>query len=703
MTRTRQFYDNAARWLSRHAAVWSILIFLAAVLPRLFSPISRPHQWDERSFLFREALLNQDWAATYQQYHPGVTLMWLSALGIQLFTMRYGPITQEMWFLEVPTPPGLMETGLAYAVAPLAVAISLCIVIVYWLLTKLADRRLAIVAALLLAWDPFYLTYSRVEHVDGLLASLMFVSGLFVMLYGRTAQRRYLLGSGLFAGLAFLTKTPAIFLVPFTGLILLATQIDRLRQQDQLRSGRAWGRLVGTVSRDVLLWGATAVLLFVLLFPALWFKGDQILTEMWSNLIRRASTPHKNPIYFAGTATIQDPGPLYYLAMLAWGTTAVTLPASLVGAGIALVRGWRPQASSRVRLALAVFVYAFFFTIQMSLGDSKLFAYILPAFPALDVLAAVGLVALADGVQRWRKRARLSWGTLILTVLLGLQAALVLPLHPHFGTHYNALLGGTRVALRIFPIQDQGEGLELAATFLNQLPHSQTATASVFERNIRVFRRVYAAQTSKFMNPDHEFRVYDVHSLQRNMTEVSDDWQMAWAADQEREPLFTVVFDGVTYVWVYGEIPTAPVADGITFAPKARFGDHLQLESTIVSREVVAPGDTLTIVHYWQSDGRAAGEVKVFNHLLDESGQPVAQRDDVPMDGIRPLNTWTLGEQMEDVYQMEIPADAAPGDYYLVVGFYDPATFARMPAFAADGSRFANDTAVVGTITITAP
>lgn len=81
----------------------------------------------------------------------------------------------------------------------------------------------------------------------------------------------------------------------------------------------------------------------------------------------------------------------------------------------------------------------------------------------------------------------------------------------------------------------------------------------------------------------------------------------------------------------------------------------------------------------------------------------MAQRDAIPMDGIRPLYTWPADEQMEDVYQIDIPADAPPGTYRLGVGLYDPDTFARMSAYAADGSRFANDTAVVGTITIAAP
>lgn len=703
MIHKHRLRHTAVRRISHNRYLWSLLIFVAAFLPRLFSPITRPHQWEERAFLFREALLNQEWANTYQQYHPGVTIMWLVAIGIHFFAVRYGPITQEMWFLDVPTTPGLMETGLVYAMAPVALALSLCILVAYWMLTKLVDRRLAIAAALMLAWDPYFLTYSRVVHVDGLLASFMLVSGLSVVVYARSGRRRYLLGSGVAAGLAFLTKTPSVFLIAYTGLILLVWRGYALWRQDQQRDLGRLAHQAGLILLDLLIWGITAVILFIALWPAMWVNAAEILPEMWSNLIRHAANPHRNPIYFLGEARVGDPGPLYYLSVIGWNTTLISLPAALVGIGVALWRGWRREAGAPARTALAVFAFAFFFYIQMSIGEFKQLAYILPVFPALDLLAAIGLVVIAKSVGRRLRRPRFMGTTAVLSLFLAAQAFLVLPYHPYFGVHYNALLGGTETAQKIFHIQDQGEGLALAAAYLNQLPHAQAASAAVADRNGRTFKRAYDAQTTYFTPADADFRVYDVHNLQRNLYEWDRNWTRMKERDRQGEPLFTVVFDDVTYVEVYGEIPEPPLADGVPFTPDVRFGDHVRLAKSVLSDATVSPGETLTVVHYWQSDGEATRDYKVFNHLLGEDGTPVAQRDDFPLNGIRPLSTWTAGEQMEDVYQIKIPANAAPGEYRLGVGFYDPETFARLPAFTAAGERLANDTAVIGAVTITRP
>ncbi|MCA9933308.1 MAG: glycosyltransferase family 39 protein [Anaerolineales bacterium] len=703
MTRTDQILTHVTQWTSRHRYVWALFIFAAAFLPRLFSPITRPLQWEERSFLFREALLAHDWVNTYQQYHPGVTLMWLVSIGIQFFAMRYGPITQDMWFMRTPTPPGLMETGIVYAVAPLALVISLCILIIYWLLTQLVDRRLAVVAALMLAWDPYFLTYSRVVHVDGLLASFMLVSGLCVVVYARSGQRRYLLGSGTAAGLAFLTKSPSIFLIAYTGLILLVWQGYTLWRSNQWRSWRSVRRMVGRISLDLLIWGIVAATLFVALWPAMWVNAAEILPVMWSNLIRHAANPHRNPIYFLGESKVGDPGPLYYLSVIGWNTTLISLPAALLGMGVALWRGWRRTSTALTRVALAVFAFAFFFYAQMSIGEFKQLAYILPVFPALDVLAGVGLVALAEVIGQRIQGVKVEGGTAVLTLLLATQAILVLRHYPYYGNHYNALLGGTRTAMKIFPVQDQGEGLDIAAEYLNSLPHNQAASVAVFGRNNRTFRRIFHGQTTDYILPQTDFRVYDLHSMQRDLYDLQETWAEMRDIDMAQEPLFTVEFDGIPYVWVYGEIPTAPLSDGVTFTPDVRFGEHVTLQKTMVSSTTVTPGDTLTIVHYWQSDGEAISNDKVFNHLLANDGTPIAQRDGFPLDGVRPLSTWTADELMEDVYRIEIPTNAAPGVYQLGVGLYDPDTFARMTAVTADGQRFANDTAIIGTITINPP
>ncbi|MCB9160515.1 MAG: glycosyltransferase family 39 protein [Caldilineaceae bacterium] len=99
------------------------------------------------------------------------------------------------------------------------------------------DEKTAFAATLFLAWSPFYVALSRQLHPDGLVASLSFLALLLFLawLYAASPDgrrpRRYLVGSGIIMGLAWLTKTPAIFLVP-TGLVLMAIEWLRPRTPD---------------------------------------------------------------------------------------------------------------------------------------------------------------------------------------------------------------------------------------------------------------------------------------------------------------------------------------------------------------------------------------------------------------------------------------------------------------------------------------
>ena len=196
-----------AVWLRR----WGIplAIFLLAFLVRSIEPISRPLVWGDRAFHFSNAVLSQDWATTFQRYHPGVTVMWLSGIGLQLFSYAEGGLTADQLLGVAPTRPGTLTDSVSAAIIPLALVIAACIVLTYVLLRRLAGTRIALVTALLIALDPFHITYSKVIHPDGLLTTFMFVTALFLLLYLQHGQRRYLFFSGIFAGLSFLTKSPS--------------------------------------------------------------------------------------------------------------------------------------------------------------------------------------------------------------------------------------------------------------------------------------------------------------------------------------------------------------------------------------------------------------------------------------------------------------------------------------------------------------
>ena len=693
-------FDSA--WFQRWAI--PVLIFLLAFLPRAIYPVSRPTVWSDRAIRFSDAVLARDWPETYHSYHPGVTTMWLSAVGLRLFAWQRGLSSDQLLGVE-PTKPGTLDDAVTAGVVPMALVIALCIALSYVLLRRIASQKVAFVGSCLLALDPFHITYSKVLHVDALLATFMFTSALFLFNYVRRARWRELVLSGVFGGLAFLTKIPSLFLIPYTALIV---GMDRLLSLGPGSKGptwrREWVRRLWQLVRVLLVWGGIAAAVFVLLWPVMWVEPGRTLRRTVDRAFLHVVAAHKNPVFFNGEVTLEDPGPAFYLATMAWKTTLVTLPMACVAWAYMLLQCRRGKrgAASESRILWALTAYVIFFSVQMCLGAFKQVAYILPVFPALDLIAAFGLVRTAESIGRIRPWQRWPWVPTAFIVLgVALQAGVVLPRHPYYGTHYNALLGGTRTAQRVLPLQDQGEGLDLAAQYLNTLPRAQRASAMIHQRSGIVFKRVFAGNTTYDRIPWASYRVYYVNQVMRHLGGV--EWDAAWEADQKADPLWSVAFDGVTYVWIYGAPPAEPAAGGPEVEIGLGLGEHIQLKRVRLSAQTLAPGETLTVVPIWGSDGETEKDYRVFCHVVSASGELVAQRDDPPVYGFRPTTTWRAGEIIEDSYDVLLGADLPPGEYELSLGMYDIETMERLPAYNAAGARLPEDRIVVGKLHVEVP
>ncbi|MGB5060184.1 MAG: 6-pyruvoyl-tetrahydropterin synthase-related protein [Candidatus Promineifilaceae bacterium] len=85
----------------------------------------------------------------------------------------------------------------------------------------------------------------------------------------------------------------------------------------------------------------------------------------------------------------------------------------------------------------------------------------------------------------------------------------------------------------------------------------------------------------------------------------------------------------------------------------------------------VFPGDTVALELVWQALDTADVSYRVFVHLLDASGNLVAQSDAVPDAWTRPTTGWLRGEFIHDRHHLTLPADVLPGTYTLRVGWYE--------------------------------
>lgn len=89
-------------------------------------------------------------------------------------------------------------------------------------------------------------------------------------------------------------------------------------------------------------------------------------------------------------------------------------------------------------------------------------------------------------------------------------------------------------------------------------------------------------------------------------------------------------------------------------------------------------GDILRLTLYWETLHKSEVEYKVFAHLLGPDGEILTQQDGFPAGGARPSTTWEPAETLVDKYAIILPTRAPAGEYSLEVGWYHPDTGERL-------------------------
>ncbi|MCP5097042.1 MAG: hypothetical protein GY943_15950 [Chloroflexi bacterium] len=117
-------------------------------------------------------------------------------------------------------------------------------------------------------------------------------------------------------------------------------------------------------------------------------------------------------------------------------------------------------------------------------------------------------------------------------------------------------------------------------------------------------------------------------------------------------------------------IPSEP-ATGMETAVSIPFGDHITLAGYTLRADDVQPGDIVQVTLFWETAVSLDTRYKVFLHLIDKHGQPVAQRDSEPSGGLALTTSWQPGETIVDNHGVLLPVDLAEEKLTLVIGLYD--------------------------------
>jgi len=675
-------------WWWRGTKALPLVLFLIAFLPRTtgLGSFTFPDEstWIERSINFIYGLTEHDLMATHQSDHPGVTAMW----GYGLFLLSRFLVAGELPALydmrgedKLQGVPSLLAVA-----APFNVLVtSLTVVGIFFLLQRYFNARVGLLGGLMVALDPFYMSQSRIVHLDALLASFMVLSLLALLVYlGAGYQRRYLLASGALAGLSLLTKAPALNLFPIAAFAL---GMDWLLSPEPSRKGGWPGKYIG----GFLLWLTTAWIVFFLLWPAAWISplemvGRSFIASQWGVV-----TPHGSN-FFLGRA-MEGPTPWYYAVILPLRLTPLSTLFPLLS--ILSIKGARGDIGSSRKKGLIFLTicggYIFLFLLVMSLSAKQGERYILPIFLVVDILAALGLSSVLDRFCSWverrfRRSARLSEYHGLAAVLLLLFSLSWLRLAPYYGAYFNPLFGGGTAAARAFPF-GQGEGLDLAANHLNASEGAEgLAIASFYPKEMGYYfrgrvtslRRGEWDKTWLFV----DYVVFYISQVQRNLpTKELVDFFLA------RQPEFVARINGIDYARVY---KTPLLLSGQE--PKVQRRMNVDLAQSVLlsgydlNATTLRAGENLELTLHWQAQELLGTTYWVVVQLWDDAGNLVLEERGEPYEGFWPSGLWPVGKTMYDRHQIALPLTLGTGRYRLWVGMYDPVTQEPLLPVEAEGN-----------------
>jgi hypothetical protein len=698
------------RWLANtKVPLAPVLLFLLALAPRLpglrrFLTTDEPYFAQQAADVVT-ALLDGRFADTYWHFYPGVTISWLDGLGFLGQWLR-GLLVGAPFSLDVvETQHGILEVLVALRL-PYAILSAAFVVAVFYLARRLFDSRVAALAALLLALDPFWLAHSRVAHGDGPvtvflgLSVLLLFAALPPWTVHRPIRHRLLSLSAVAGGLAALTKAPGQFIALFVPLVALEDWVTTSWREGapDLVLARRWLLRLGA-------WAGIATLVFVALWPAMWVDAVGTINRMLTETFGKVEAGHL--VFFMGEPTL-DPGPWFYpyttlIRMTPVVTIGVLLSLVVLGIRFVQLRRWRvPTLFDRDVDKAALFLWAFVLSLLLfgNLSPKKQDRYLLALFPFLDLLAAYAWIEVIGFVVRLAGRIPRAefvrsgndaaspfrppmWLSsrlpLVLSyVLIALHAYPVVTAYPYYLAYFNPLLGGLPRAVQT-TLVGWGEGMEQVAAHLNTLPNAEEMTvASVPSQTMLPY---FEGTGENFYTNDVALRsdkvVFYISQLQRRAP--SPEIVRAFSA-LEPEHVITVL--GQPYAWIY-DGPRVITADLPAEAEPVNigFGDMVRLAGYAVS-----DGDgEMAITLYWHAMAPMERPYSVSVRLLDAGGSWLAQQDGWPVNGLLPTTQFRVGDYVADEHRLEVEAPDAVTTVQVVLYDADTGAAVGAPADLAMG------------------
>ncbi|MFA7374382.1 MAG: glycosyltransferase family 39 protein [Methanothrix soehngenii] len=467
--------------------------------------------WIDRAPNFIEAILSHQWDETYKVPHPGVITMWLSGISIKTFDGSDFP------------------AKLAFARAPTAIVTSLSIMLIFYFIRILFNTKIALLSATLIALDPFLLAHSRLIHLDAMLTTFMLLCLLSIMSFFKKPRKEFLIMAGILLGLAILTKLPAIFLLAFIPFIVFF-----LSNNTKVKSFSYIFIII-----------IVAAMTFFLLWPSMWFSPIDTIMKMAFDQQSGLEVVVKNPHgsgFFRGVIDDGSHGPLFYPVSFLMMETPITLLFLPIFFIIFIKKLFANGLDYFNKNLVALCLYITLFAAQMMLSLKAFPRYILPVFPVIDIIVAIGMYC--SFKEHINKN---SVFYLLMGGIIFVQLGLIMPISPYFLSYTNPVVFGGPSNAPDMILMGWGEGNDLAASYLNQKPNAKNLNVAV---DYYGFTQYFIGKTTS-LNESVDFIdgvdyiVFYISALQRNWSKD------AWEYYKTKEPEKVIILNGIDYCYIY--------------------------------------------------------------------------------------------------------------------------------------------------------
>ncbi len=587
-----------------------------------------------------------------------------------------------------------------------------------WLTAALAQQAfpgsesIQLFAAALVAFNPMALFINASVNNDNLLMLLSTAALAITLHFMQMGVRGYLwkaAGFGLVLGLAALTKVSGLVLWPVAAL------------------GVGWGAWHARDGRRFVFGGAV-ILLAALAISGWWFVRNQQLYGELLGLNTMVAIAGPRPPGLTLLALVAQEAQGFWLSY--WGVFGVfsILAAdwvywlfnlltfgALAGLAVALWRRRKPSAEMLVlaSFCLLTLIGLIRWTMQTYASQGRL---MFGAIAPLSLFMAAGLAVLAGSLAQPRWAV---WPLRVGVFVLVLTAA-VIPV-AYIAPRYAPppQLSEDDLPPDLHPVRVQfGDGMELLGYTTDASPQlpGQSQKVTLYWRALAAMDRDYALALHLLGRGAQEIGKIDSWpgggnaptSFWQSGTLFADTYLLPIAVDATVPTLTRLAVDvwdgapenhlpardsnGTALSSVLLPVGRAVPAQSPRFTPALVEGSTFEHGIALLGLDAEAGG---VIYLYWRTDGQVPGDYTLFLHVLDSSGVQIAQADAPPLDGDWPTSAWVPGLAFADRHEITLPPGLAPGRYSLRLGFYDPASGARLTAFRADGVEWPDDAVII--------